>query len=275
MTYQELRNKHNWNLPETCPRCGSELTINGKFINCSNSNCGAKTSHKISRYFKVLDVKGCGEVMLASFVNNEASIVEISKRAKNNDTSWFKKIANSINGEKLCSNIRNVMNKEYSLSQFLSLVDYNGFDEKKLKVFDKLSLDEFYNLTAEDILKENGFAAKTTATLLSMISECKEELDNLLPYFKIIGTNVNAIKEEKKEMSDEIYTFCFTGAGCMPRSKLSELAENKGHKVSNSVNSKTSFLVTDDTESGSSKNKKAKELGIKIITSTEFVEMMK
>ena len=69
-------------------------------------------------------------------------------------------------------------------------------------------------------------------------------------------------------------SFCFTGKACMPRSKLEEMVISNGGSVS-AVKKGLSYLVTDDTESGSSKNVKAKELGIPVITSTAFVEMCK
>ena len=56
-------------------------------------------------------------------------------------------------------------------------------------------------------------------------------------------------------------------------SQLKELIESKGGKVSGSVSAKTDFLINNDINSGSSKNKKAKELGVKIITEDDFIKM--
>jgi DNA ligase (NAD+) len=60
--------------------------------------------------------------------------------------------------------------------------------------------------------------------------------------------------------------------GFTNRNALKELIESKGGKTASSVSAKTSFLINNNINSGSSKNKKAKELGVPIITEAEFME---
>jgi DNA ligase (NAD+) len=94
-----------------------------------------------------------------------------------------------------------------------------------------------------------------------------------------IGTGLFKLEAAKKvEVKDGKLTgksFCFTGKAeaIGSRSKCEELVIANGGTIS-SVKKGLSFLVTDDTESGSSKNKKAKELGIPVITSFEFKAMI-
>ena len=57
------------------------------------------------------------------------------------------------------------------------------------------------------------------------------------------------------------------------RRELQELIESKGGKVTGSVTKKTDYLINNDAASGSSKNKKAKELGIPILTEEEFLAL--
>ncbi len=70
-------------------------------------------------------------------------------------------------------------------------------------------------------------------------------------------------------------TFVITGSlnTFANRDELKKLIEDRGGKVSGSVSSKTSYLINNDTTSGSSKNKKAKELGVPIISEEEFLGM--
>lgn len=58
------------------------------------------------------------------------------------------------------------------------------------------------------------------------------------------------------------------------RREVKELIESKGGKVTGSVTSKTNYLINNDVQSASSKNKKAKELGVPIISEEEFMEML-
>ena len=87
------------------------------------------------------------------------------------------------------------------------------------------------------------------------------------------------IEEEQAEASDarfEGMTFVITGSveHFANRKELQELIESKGGKASGSVTSKTAYLINNDTTSNSSKNKKAKELGIPIISEKEFLNML-
>ena len=67
---------------------------------------------------------------------------------------------------------------------------------------------------------------------------------------------------------------CFTGKlNTMSRSKASKLAEDNGFEVRGGVNKGLTYLVTNDPNSGSSKNRKAKELGTKVITEDEFLKL--
>ena len=80
----------------------------------------------------------------------------------------------------------------------------------------------------------------------------------------------------RKDGTFEGLTFVITGSveHFANRKELQELIESKGGKASGSVTSKTAYLINNDTTSNSSKNKKAKELGIPIISEKEFLNML-
>jgi DNA ligase (NAD+) len=87
------------------------------------------------------------------------------------------------------------------------------------------------------------------------------------------------IEEEAQEETDNTFagmTFVITGSveHFANRKELQELIESKGGKATGSVTAKTTYLINNDTTSGSSKNKKAKELGIPIISEEEFLRML-
>ena len=82
-------------------------------------------------------------------------------------------------------------------------------------------------------------------------------------------------KNEENEQSLEGLTFCVTGKVSIfkNRDELSAFIESKGGKVTGSVSKNTNYLINNDTESTSAKNKKAKELNIKIIGEQTFMDM--
>ena len=87
------------------------------------------------------------------------------------------------------------------------------------------------------------------------------------------------IPQEEKSAEAQIFkdvTFVITGSveHFANRNEVKEVIESKGGKVTGSVTAKTNYLINNDVNSTSSKNKKAKELGIPIITETEFLEML-
>ena len=83
-------------------------------------------------------------------------------------------------------------------------------------------------------------------------------------------------KEEKKQTSISGKTFVITGSvnHFANRDELKTFIEKNGGKTSGSVSSKTDYLINNDAESGSSKNKKAKELGVNIITEDQFLALL-
>ena len=92
---------------------------------------------------------------------------------------------------------------------------------------------------------------------------------------KELGVNMLATKNEVYENSlVKGFSFCITGALSLPRKEYENLIEKNGGKNVSSVTSKTSYLVTNDTTSGSSKNKKAQELGVRIISEDELKELL-
>ena len=87
------------------------------------------------------------------------------------------------------------------------------------------------------------------------------------------------IEEEQAEVSDarfEGMTFVITGSveHFANRKELQEVIEGKGGRVTGSVTAKTTYLINNDTASNSSKNKKAKDLGVPIISEEEFLRML-
>ena len=96
------------------------------------------------------------------------------------------------------------------------------------------------------------------------------ELDELL---KELTIEIPRLDSSNEAINGK--TFVITGSleHFENRNALKELIESKGGKVSGSVSAKTDFLINNDINSGSSKNKKAKELGVKIITEDDFIKM--
>ena len=263
-----LEPKQNaFELPDTCPCCGSKLMLseNGLFPVCPNSSCKMKLNHRFVKMFDVLGIKYTGEAFISAMVEDIDSVKEFFEYC-NTEDKIVDKWAGGVNGRKIIKQMKKVFAEPITTAKFLATFDYHGFDEKKLKLLD-FKLDEMYKLTVEQINKIDGFADITSSLFVSFMKEKKTEIEDLRHYFNIVAY-------EKKEGKLSGLSFCFTGAAVRPRSELQAIVESNGGVVKSGVSKGLSYLVSDDRDSSSSKMVKAKSLGITLISSSEFLEMI-
>lgn len=127
--------------------------------------------------------------------------------------------------------------------------------------------------TEEELDEISGIGGVIAKTFVSYFSE-KENRDLFLRLLDEVE-----IPEEETSEEDLLFqdlNFVVTGSveHFANRREIKELIESKGGKVTGSVTSKTDYLINNDVQSTSSKNKKAKELGIPVISEEEFLKML-
>lgn len=273
----------NLNLPTVCPCCGGDLTITESgFVECQNMSCKNKVKHMFAEFFTKLEVEGAGEGFIENLAAEKKTITEVLQMS-NTD---FYNVIMSKNGYKIHMNLHKALAKPMTIAKFVSLFDLRGFGEKKFLDLDQLpQFKGFYENPIEVLMsvKLQDFTANHPASMVSpdVINKFAYEFGlKRRDMVDAIKTGLFKLEAAKKvEVKDGKLTgksFCFTGKAeaIGSRSKCEELVIANGGTIS-SCKKGLSFLVTDDTESGSSKNKKAKELGIPVITSFEFKAMIK
>lgn len=272
----------NLNLPTVCPCCGGDLTITESgFVECQNMSCKNKVKHMFAEFFTKLEVEGAGEGFIENLAAEKKTITEVLQMS-NTD---FYNVIMSKNGYKIHMNLHKALAKPMTLAKFVSLFDLRGFGEKKFLDLDQLEPFKgvyedpeavLAGVTAEDLKKHHPASMVSEDVIAKFAFEFCLKREDMVNAIKTGLVKLEAAK--KVEVKDGKLTgksFCFTGKAeaIGSRSKCEELVIANGGTIS-SVNKNLSFLVTDDTESGSSKNKKAKELGIPVITSFEFKAMI-
>lgn len=263
-----------FNPPEVCPICGGSTVIKDDFLYCSNPDCDGKFINKLSHFTskKGLDIKGLSKATLQKLINWEwvTSLKDIF-HLYSYQNEWAKKDGF---GSKSVMNILTAIenSKDCELWQFISALSIPLIGSTYAKEIAKkcATWDDFRNTT--DFLIWDGFGPEMSSSLLDFDYEeadelVKEEiihLKNSLQNQQTIESNING------------KIICITGSlnHFKNRSELKSFIEEHGGKVTDSVSKKTNYLINNDINSSSSKNKKAHELNIPILTEDDLLKII-
>lgn len=271
----ELANTKKWNIPTVCPFCGHALELNDNHtkLYCPNEGCKTHLSGRINKWTLALKIKELGLTTIDKFVDE--GIITSLASLYNLDYDAIASLEGF--GEKSADAIRKEIEKHSNikLSQFFAGLNVAGIGEKQIvKMMEgnkKLtSIEAFMAAKPEDLITD-GIGEITAKKFYEGIHQLEDEISGLQKC-----KNLKVAQAEDKPTGNKLEgkSFCFTGKACMPRPKLEEMVKANGGKVVG-VTKNLSYLVTDDTTSGSSKNKKAAELGVPVITSEEFLNLLK
>ena len=268
-------------IPEECPACGGNTQIrkinDTEALYCINPDCPAKKIKLFTLFVSrdAMNIDGLSESTLEKFIG-EGYIHEFADIFR---LSRYK--------DKLCK-LEGFGEKSYN--NLIAAID-TARTVQLPKLIYSLGILNVGLSNAKIICREFGYdidkLRKADVKELSAIDGVGDVIaGSFADYFKDEKHN-RELDELLKELTIEIpkldssneaingKTFVITGSleHFENRNALKELIESKGGKVSGSVSAKTDFLINNDINSGSSKNKKAKELGVKIITENDFIKM--
>ena len=165
--------------------------------------------------------------------------------------------------------------KEISLTEFIAGFDIEGIGETMVEKLEEAGFDDLDKILAAseaDFANVYQFGQVLSRTLVTNLSVLKDEMTGLIDkgYIKIKAPLTLEEGAVLKGLS-----FCFTGElNTMKRAQAEALVKEKGGTVKSSVVKGLSYLVTNTPDSGSSKNKKAQELGTAIITEEAFLNLI-
>jgi DNA ligase (NAD+) len=269
-------------VPEACPVCGHPTKIRKendvKALFCYNNNCLAKKiksfTHFVSR--DAMNIEGLSEATIEKLIAQGM----IKELADIFHVESFKEAIITMEGfgEKSYQNLIASINKARATTpaKFLySLGILNiGLSNAKLicKEF-KNDFDQVRNADSASLTNIPGVGDVIAEAFVTYFQNKENQIivDDLLKEIVFITGEEN---NEEQTLAGK--TFVITGSVeyYANRNELKELIEQKGGKVTGSVTAKTDYLINNDILSNSSKNQKAKELGIPIITEDEFNKMI-
>lgn len=270
-------------IPTECPVCHAKTEIRissnsgTKTLHCTNPDCTAKNVMKFSRFVSKsgMDIDGISEQTMVRFINDGyirefADLYHLPEH--------FEEISKMDGfGEKSCLNMSNALEKSKKVHPvnfiYALCIPMIGLDAAK-KIVNSIGFDEFMErmkkgMDFEDI---DGIGVEKSNSILAWYSNSnnKAMLENVLKEVEIEKVTV----ENTSDGSCAGLTFVITGDvfKFKNRNEFKAYVESQGGKVTGSVSKKTSYLVNNDLESASSKNKKAKDLNVPIISEDTFIE---
>lgn len=269
--------------PKKCPCCGEDTYIRDDFLYCSNPNCEGKFINRLDHFVgkKGLDIKGLSKATLQKLINWEwiETIPDIFKLYQYNN-EWYKKDGFGVKSvDNILNAIENAKNCE--MWQFISALSIPLIGSTYAKQIAKQleTWQDFINYIVEpnnDFIHWEGFGYEMSKSLKKFdYSEAQYMIDNNFIHLK------NSLYIGSKEIiftNSEINgkTFVITGKliNFKNRDEAKIKIEEAGGKVVDSVSKKTDYLVNNDINSISSKNQKAKQLNIPIITEAQLLDML-
>lgn len=276
-------------VPEFCPVCGGRTELKDEegvqTLYCTNPDCMAKKikllTHFVSR--DAMNITGLSEMTLEKFVG-ENMIHELSDVFK---LSGHREKIVSLEGfgEKSYNNLIESIDKARETTAVRVLYSLGianiGLATAKLicRFFDN-DIERITKAKPDELTQIDGVGEVMAGVFADYFNkdENLRTLEHLLLEVHIENAEANANDEGSSEGSNTISGLTFVVTGDVEKFKnrreLSDFIESKGGKVTGSVTGKTDYLINNDLTSNSGKNKKAKELGIKIISENEFLELV-
>lgn len=279
---ENLTRSRKIQIPKTCPVCGKATQIcqenDTKTLVCPNPECEAKKIKSFTLMVSrdALNIDGLSEATLEKFiakgfVHSFADIFRLNR---------FEKEITEMDGfgEKSFQNLMASLEqaRNTTLPRYLYAIGITGIGVANAKMLCKAFQYDFEKIksaTMEELSEVDGIGEVLAEGIISYFTD-EKKAQNALELLEELQ-----IEKPEQNEEEQIFagmTFVITGNvyHYANRNEVKDVIEQKGGKVAGSVSSKTNYLINNDVTSTSGKNKKAKELGIPIISEEEFISML-
>lgn len=263
-----------YHLPEQCPVCGAATSKDpeGAFIRCTGATCAAQLSRNIAHFVcrDAMDIEGFGSAIVEALIERGhiqsaadiyyLTLEELKSLWKSGDTA-AKKLLAAIEAS-----------KQQDLSRLIYALGIRQVGSKTGKVLASTfgSMDVLMNATEEELTDVPDVGAITAEFIADWFSQ--EQSRTLIERLRQAGVNF----ESKRVVTDTRFagmTFVLTGALTkFTRDEATERIEHFGGKAAGSVSKKTTYVVVG--ENAGSKERRARELGIPILSEEQFLDMI-
>lgn len=277
---QNLTKSGSLEIPDKCPVCGEKTSIHKEndveVLFCENPDCLAKKIKSISLFVSrdAMNIDGMSEATIEKFISkgflHELADLFKLNRYKDEIISMdgfgeksYEKLVKAAETAKITTTAKFI----YSLG-----IANIGLSNARMvcKAFSN-DLEKIRHASIDELVEIDGVGEIIAESFVKFFANENNNhmVDDL---FDIV-----TLEDEENDNANDMEGMNFVITGSVNhfsnRSEVKELIEGRGGKVTGSVTSKTKYLINNDSTSNSSKNKKAKELGVQIITEDEFIDM--
>ena len=256
--------------PAFCLSCGSELVNEGTRLYCPNLSCKKKDFHKIKKWLDVLEIKEIGDVLLSHlFEKGKVKKIKDLYTLTVEDIESIERMG-ELSSQKVYASIHS--KKKIRMSEFIAGFDIEDIGLKMAENIENAGIsspEKLFLLKLDELTNIEGFGNKMASSFIASLTRLKNEMQELLE-----SGHICIDDSYKKGGNLTNLSFCFTGElDSMKRKDAENMVRDAGGKVLSAVSKNLSYLVTNTPSSSSTKNKKAKELGIKIISESDFLSL--
>ena len=279
---ENLTKSNNAEIPAVCPVCGGKTQIvslrDGKALKCINMDCPAKKLmgfvHFVSR--DAMNIEGLSESTLEKFINADTLVdfADIYSLSKHKDTL----VGLEGFGEKSFENLMSAIEKSRNvgLPNFIYALGIENVGLSNAKLLCKYyshDIDKILAAKAEELVGIDGFGEIIAQSAENYFKD-EKHIALIEKLRKELTFDIPKASEGELPLKDKIFVITGDVHHFKNRKELQAKIEELGGKATGSVSAKTSYLINNDITSNSSKNKKAKELGVPIISEEDFLELI-
>lgn len=263
-----------YRLPTTCPVCGAptKRDDDGAFMRCTGAACPAQLSRNIAHFVSrdAMDIEGLGSSIVDALIQRGylKSVADIYYLTLEQMKQLWQK--GDVAASKLLQAIENSKHQDLSRLIYALGIRQVGAKTGKILASTFRSLDNLINASQEQLTEISDVGTITAASIFQWFQQPQSK--EIIERLRQAGVNF----ESKKTVTDNRFagmTFVLTGAlSKFTRDEATERIEVFGGKASGSVSKKTTYVIVG--ENAGSKERKARELGIPILSEDEFLEMI-
>lgn len=267
-----------WKMPTECPSCGSPIKTEGPMAFCTGDNCPAQQVEQIIHYCSrdAMDIEGLGESNVKlfferGFIKTPADLYSLQDKADEiMEIEGFgdKKL------DKILESIEATKTQPLSRALYAINVPYLGRTNSRNLAARFSTIDAITSATYEQLISVDGIGDMTAKNILRHFDNAKTKI--LVERLKDAGVSMADAKPIKTQDALPLSgkTLVITGTLSMKRSEFEDMIRAYGGKPVGSVSKNCDFVILGSDQSGSSKHKKALELGVTIISEDDFYSIV-